>query len=169
MPQWHRACDQLADGRCPETPNAVWPEETYQVHFWFSSITAKKKFSVLPSSAPLQRWHSRQSGWAWARQKWSPRPVQLRQSRRHTHSWTASHLNKIESSHTHQTLFPFYIKVISLFFLFILKYACMRTQLCPALCDLMDCNPPGSSVHGISQTRILEWVAIFSSFFLTQG
>ena len=30
-------------------------------------------------------------------------------------------------------------------------------------CDPMDCNPPGSSVHGISQTRILEWVAI--SFF----
>ena len=27
-------------------------------------------------------------------------------------------------------------------------------------CDLMDCSPPGSSVHGISQARILEWVAI---------
>ena len=33
-------------------------------------------------------------------------------------------------------------------------------QLCPSLCDLMDCNQPGSSVHGISQARILEWVAI---------
>ena len=31
------------------------------------------------------------------------------------------------------------------------------------LCDLMDCNPPGSSVHGIFQTIILEWVVIFSS------
>ena len=30
-------------------------------------------------------------------------------------------------------------------------------------CDPMDCSPPGSSVHGISQTRILEWVAISSS------
>ena len=28
------------------------------------------------------------------------------------------------------------------------------------LCDPMDCSPPGSSVHGISQARILEWVAI---------
>ena len=28
------------------------------------------------------------------------------------------------------------------------------------LCDLMDHNPPGSSVHGILQARILEWVAI---------
>ena len=31
---------------------------------------------------------------------------------------------------------------------------------CATLCDPMDCNPPGSSVHGILQARILEWVAI---------
>ena len=36
-------------------------------------------------------------------------------------------------------------------------------QSCPILCDLMDCCPPGSSVHGILQARILEWVAIPSS------
>ena len=34
------------------------------------------------------------------------------------------------------------------------------TQLCSILCDLMDCNPPGSSVHGILQASLLEWVAI---------
>jgi len=34
------------------------------------------------------------------------------------------------------------------------------TQLCPALCDPMDCSPPGFSVHGIFQARVLEWVAI---------
>ena len=33
-------------------------------------------------------------------------------------------------------------------------------QLCPTLCDPMDDSPPGSSVYGISQARILEWVAI---------
>ena len=33
-------------------------------------------------------------------------------------------------------------------------------KLCLTLCDLMDCSPPGSSVHGISQAKILEWVAI---------
>ena len=33
-------------------------------------------------------------------------------------------------------------------------------RLCPILCDPMDYSPPGSSVHGILQTRILEWVAI---------
>ena len=31
---------------------------------------------------------------------------------------------------------------------------------CPTLCDLMDCSPPGSSIHGIFQARILGWVAI---------
>ena len=34
------------------------------------------------------------------------------------------------------------------------------TQLCPTLCDSMDCSLPGSSVHGIFQARVLEWVAI---------
>ena len=36
-------------------------------------------------------------------------------------------------------------------------------QLCPTLCDPMDCSLPGSSVHGILQARILEWVAMPSS------
>ena len=41
-----------------------------------------------------------------------------------------------------------------------LKGACLVTQSCLILCDSMDCTIPGSSVHGISQARILEWVAI---------
>ena len=36
-------------------------------------------------------------------------------------------------------------------------------QSCPTLCDPMDCSPPRSSVHGILQARILEWVAMLSS------
>ena len=36
-------------------------------------------------------------------------------------------------------------------------------QSCPTLCDPMDYRPPGSSVHGILQARILEWAAISSS------
>ena len=31
-------------------------------------------------------------------------------------------------------------------------------QSCPTLCDPMDCRPPGSSVYGVLQARILEWV-----------
>ena len=37
---------------------------------------------------------------------------------------------------------------------------CLVTQSCPTLCDPMNRSPPGSSVHGILQARILEWVAI---------
>ena len=37
---------------------------------------------------------------------------------------------------------------------------CEVTQSCPTLCDPMDCSSPGSSIHGILQARILEWVAI---------
>ena len=41
---------------------------------------------------------------------------------------------------------------------------CSVAQSCSTLCDPMDCSPPGSSVHGIFQPRILEWVAISSSW-----
>ena len=37
-------------------------------------------------------------------------------------------------------------------------------QSCPTLSSPMDCSPPGSSVHGIFQVRVLEWVAI--SYYL---
>ena len=37
---------------------------------------------------------------------------------------------------------------------------CLVAQSCPTLCNPMDCSPPGSSVHGISQAGILEWIAI---------
>ena len=40
---------------------------------------------------------------------------------------------------------------------------CVGAQSCSTLCDPMDCSPPGSSVHGISQVRILERAAISSS------
>ena len=39
-------------------------------------------------------------------------------------------------------------------------YVCACGQLCLTLCNPMDCSPPGCSVHGNSQARILEWVAI---------
>ena len=36
---------------------------------------------------------------------------------------------------------------------------CIYAQLCPTPCNPMDCNPPVSSVHGIFQAGILEWIA----------
>ena len=38
--------------------------------------------------------------------------------------------------------------------------SCSATQSCLTLCDPMDCSPPGSSVHGILQARLLKLVAI---------
>ena len=41
-----------------------------------------------------------------------------------------------------------------------MECTCIHAQSCPPLWDNMDCNLPGSSVHGIFQTRIQNWVAI---------
>ena len=40
-----------------------------------------------------------------------------------------------------------------------LKVKVLATQSCSTLCDPMDCSPPGFSVHGILQARILQWIA----------
>ena len=43
---------------------------------------------------------------------------------------------------------------------FSLLWTVLVTQSCPTLCDPTDCSPPGFSVHGILQVKILEWIAI---------
>ena len=53
----------------------------------------------------------------------------------------------------------FYFQVYSEMIQF--HIACILS--CPTLCDPIDCSLPSSSVHGIFQARILEWVAISSS------
>ena len=52
-----------------------------------------------------------------------------------------------------------------------MKVKVLVAQSCLTLCDPMDYSPPGSSVHGILQARVLEWVAISFSrkIFPTQG
>ena len=47
---------------------------------------------------------------------------------------------------------------------YFIYHLCVHSlQLCQALCNPMDCSPPGPSVCGILQARILEWVAVPSS------
>ena len=75
-------------------------------------------------------------------------------------------------------LFPVYLKVFQQLFkkmiqdwvrkkiLRLAKYdlqACIHDQSCLTVCNPLDCHLPGSSVYGISQARILEWVAFPSS------
>ena len=71
------------------------------------------------------------------------------------HTSRTSHRKSLEKSIILQTL-----TIISfpIFYIFILLV--IITQLCSALCDPMDYSPPGPSVVGILQARILEWVAI---------
>ena len=49
---------------------------------------------------------------------------------------------------------------VTKFFLSLLQSESEVAQSCLTLCDPVDCSPPGSTVHGILQARILEWVAI---------
>ena len=44
--------------------------------------------------------------------------------------------------------------------MYVYGYCCLIIKSCLILCDPMDCGQPGSSVHGISHTRILKWVVI---------
>ena len=102
----------------------------------------------------------------------------------HTHTHTHTYIYIYTHIYTHTQIYKLHSNtdsMISTHFNFlelqitcgnnekILKYntvhvpCCAYTQLCPTLCDSMECSPPGSSVHGILQARILEWVAMPSS------
>ena len=52
------------------------------------------------------------------------------------------------------------IRFWNLQFIHLFAFFVLVAESCLTLCDPVDCSPPGSSVHGISQGRILEWVAI---------
>ena len=63
----------------------------------------------------------------------------------------------------HKCVFYIYIYIyIYIWFRYINMCLCWVIQLCLILSDSMDCSPPGFSIYGIFQARILEWVAISS-------
>ena len=68
---------------------------------------------------------------------------------------TESHLTEATWQQQQQTT----LQLLSQFYRYI-NYCMLVTQLCLTLCNRMDWGPPGSSVLGIFQARILEWVAI---------
>ena len=57
-------------------------------------------------------------------------------------------------------LFLMKLHVKLLYIIVCMKVKVLVTQLCPTLCNPMDCSPPDSSVCGIFQARTLEWVVI---------
>ena len=68
---------------------------------------------------------------------------------------------------TYHSLWFVFVSLLCLFLIY--EWVSEVAQLCPTLCDPVDCSPPGSSVHGILQARILEWVAISFSRVLIYG
>ena len=58
---------------------------------------------------------------------------------------------------------PLFLEADSLIRLQLICVCVKLLQSCLTLFDLTDCSPPGSSVHGILQARILEWVAMLFS------
>ena len=60
------------------------------------------------------------------------------------HKWCLHIFHDTSSIHSNMQLYSQFMSEVA--------------QLCPTLCDPMDCSLPGSSVHGILQARVLEWV-----------
>ena len=83
----------------------------------------------------------------------------------HQDIFTVSHVHNILEKGT-SSFSKLQMQWKKLFFILVFqttqKHFCLLevAQLCPTLCDPKDCNLPGSSIHGIFQARIQEWVAI---------
>ena len=78
--------------------------------------------------------------------------IQILVSYKTIHSISLGHFTLHFMPHFHQELFP------QITICLIVWWCCSVAKLCPTLCDPMDCSPPGSTVHGILQARILEQV-----------
>ena len=56
------------------------------------------------------------------------------------------------------------VETVALAYIYCCYCCCsLAAKSCPTVCGPVDCSLPGSSVHGISQARVLEWIAICSS------
>ena len=79
--------------------------------------------------------------------------------------WQMSYNRSVTRTAALRSLYVYCPRAKNSFYSKIIKYTHCKgkvlvAQLCPTPCDPMNCNPPGSSVHGVSQGRILEWVAV---------
>ena len=77
----------------------------------------------------------------------------------HTYAYTYIHICMCVN------MYVYFFQMDNLYIvLYMLACMCAKSlQSCPTLCDPLDCSPPRSSVHGILQARILEWVTMPSS------
>ena len=153
--EWLQEAICIAMGWCL-TPQRAGCSSVSRWHWWPRASTA---LSVgFPGGAdgqePACQHRRRESCWfnLWVRtipwsRKWKPTPVSLpgeshgQRSLAGYSSWGPRESGRLMHTHAHT----------------------ICAQSCPtpvASCGLMDCSPPGFSVHGVFQARILEWVAI---------
>ena len=99
---------------------------------------------------PLEEGKASHSSIFACRIPWTEKPGGLQCMGSQSQTWLKWHSrHRYIGSYIH--VFPMYERVE------------LVAQSCLTLCNSMDCNPPGSSVHGILQARTLEWVAMPSS------
>ena len=77
-----------------------------------------------------------------------------------TPAFSTSYLAIASCDYTHNMISLISVAFLSRERAVVCLYEVLVAQSCQSLCDLIDCSPPGSSVHGILQARIQEWVAI---------
>ena len=79
---------------------------------------------------------------------------------KHDYSHPKAHRMGRRQLHTPNELLPLHLILTHFNLCYELNCCCLVVKSCRLFCDPMDYSPPGSSVRGISQARILEWVAI---------
>ena len=93
--------------------------------------------------------------WQKSTQKYNYPPIKKKKTQKIIHFWFLTDLSQSQRTQMVYWFYNFYDKQ--------LVPAWSVTNLCLTVCNPIDCSPPGSSVHGIFQSRILEGVAISSS------
>ena len=71
--------------------------------------------------------------------------------------WDGEEGGSVWGTHVHPWLI--HVNVWQNYYSIVIQFSSVA-QLCPTLSDPMNCRPPGSSIHGIFQARVLEWGAI---------
>ena len=117
-------------------------------------------------------WVSSMSWW------WTGKPGMLQSmgSQRVIHDWVTElpewssgfpYFLQFKSEFCNNEFMIIYMCVCVCFYVLASAATAKSLQSCPTLCDTIDCSPPGSSVPGILQARILEWVATsFSNTYM---
>ena len=129
-----------------------------------SSRKREQKEGIIDENKKQPKEHSRREGLGILNSKGSPvthNTMKINaQQNTSVKFWNSRTENHSTLSKPPCTLPPYTTVIRTALNLSAINVCVLATQSCLTLCDPMDCSLPGSSVHGIFQARILEWVAI---------